>query len=273
MVAFLPELTNRIIDQLADDTAALTTCGLVCRQWFPRTRVHLFCGVALQVGEGILDDYPDNVETFFALVDASFFDILASVRRLYLSYRTEDSVATTAHLLRFAPCSRLTSLTLALEITGPTSTADILPPLHAQLALVGPKFPCLSKFSLTFGRSPLHGLLGILACVPTIETLYLHGVGIHVIESSALIPPFPQHLRILDVNLSEGAGLLFDHLISLHTIPQLQSLRFSANMEPEAYTAIGRYLHHVGAGLQTLHMMFWRSPLGKLFLVSSVLHA
>jgi hypothetical protein len=101
---------------------------------------------------GVFDDEPTNGEALFALVDASSFDILASVRRLTLTFSIEDSLLTTAKLLRFAPCSQLTSLTILLRNPGLIRT-DMLPPLLTQLAVVGPTFAFLSNFSLSFDRS------------------------------------------------------------------------------------------------------------------------
>ncbi|OCH87681.1 hypothetical protein OBBRIDRAFT_735766, partial [Obba rivulosa] len=37
-----PELTDRIIDFLHDDTEALKSCSTVCHFWTPSTRYHLF---------------------------------------------------------------------------------------------------------------------------------------------------------------------------------------------------------------------------------------
>jgi hypothetical protein len=68
MLDFPPELTDRFIDQLSDDKAALKTCVLVCRQWFPRSRAHLFSEVTLQVGQVGDRHAPDDIETFLGLV-------------------------------------------------------------------------------------------------------------------------------------------------------------------------------------------------------------
>jgi hypothetical protein len=42
-----PELCDMIIDFCAADTDQLRTCALVCRQWLPSSRMHLFHGISL----------------------------------------------------------------------------------------------------------------------------------------------------------------------------------------------------------------------------------
>jgi hypothetical protein len=106
--------------------------------------------------------------------------------------------------------------------------------------------------------------------VPTIETLSLVGLGLHIIESSAPIPPFPQRLHSWNVGVVRGAGLLFEHLISLPTILPLRSLELIEIMEAETYTAITRYLQHAGATLQSLLISLWDNTLGVPLLLSLV---
>ncbi|KAF5386064.1 hypothetical protein D9615_002700 [Tricholomella constricta] len=43
------ELVDHIIDHLYDDPLTLTSCSLVCRQWLPTSRLHLFSKISLKV--------------------------------------------------------------------------------------------------------------------------------------------------------------------------------------------------------------------------------
>lgn len=42
-----PELTDRIIDCLQDNTASLRNCALVCHAWLPRCRYHIFRNIRI----------------------------------------------------------------------------------------------------------------------------------------------------------------------------------------------------------------------------------
>ncbi|OCH94905.1 hypothetical protein OBBRIDRAFT_704440, partial [Obba rivulosa] len=42
-----PELTDRIVDFLHDDTESLKNCSLTCRSWTPASRYHIFRSVSL----------------------------------------------------------------------------------------------------------------------------------------------------------------------------------------------------------------------------------
>ncbi|KAJ6501779.1 hypothetical protein DFH09DRAFT_298370 [Mycena vulgaris] len=247
------ELVDRFIDDLGSDRAALKTCGLVCREWAPRSRFHLFSEVKLQVG--ILRSR--SAETFLCLVDTSSFDILAVIRRLSLSYADRDSLAK-EHLLRFVPCSQLTDLSLDLP-RDDALTDEILLSLHPQLALVGHNFSSLSSFSLNFGHLSLPGLLEVLACLPTLETLWIGGFDLEIGETPAAFALFPQRLHSLDMRIFRGAEHFFRHLISLPTTPLLRSLRLdTGKMENYSDAPVAVYLQRAGHALVSLDLKITR---------------
>ncbi|KAF8218062.1 hypothetical protein K438DRAFT_1451511, partial [Mycena galopus ATCC 62051] len=47
MKRFPPELEDALIDFCHEDHATLATCGLVCRDWLPTSRYHLFSSIFL----------------------------------------------------------------------------------------------------------------------------------------------------------------------------------------------------------------------------------
>jgi hypothetical protein len=171
-------------------------------------------------------------------------------------------------MLRFIPCARLTDLRISLPNTF-HGTTEILAPLHSQLVVAGPKFTALCSFSLAFYQLSLDTVLDVLACVPSVETLALHGHGIHAAatKSPAAVALFPQRLHNLDVDVRGGARPFFEHLRSLPTIPQLRSLKFFAEMDPEDCTAIALYLDRAGPALQSLSCQLWDTEPGKPFLL------
>lgn len=55
-----PELVDRVIDHLFDDNFSLAACALVCKDWLPASRYHLFRVINLQIpqsGEPVFQDF------------------------------------------------------------------------------------------------------------------------------------------------------------------------------------------------------------------------
>lgn len=104
-----PELCDRIVDFLHDDRAALRACGLVCRQWAPAARHHLFSAVTVYQDA---DDVPKADQT--AILFARFFRMLNDNRDLLPHFasvrihRCHNELATRA--LRLLAPSRATEL-------------------------------------------------------------------------------------------------------------------------------------------------------------------
>jgi hypothetical protein len=222
----------------------------------------------VQAGEARDRGSPDNMETLLELSENSSFDIISAIRRLILTYGSKESLPK-PHLLRFARCSQLTDLKVTLPYCARRDHVDTIELLHSQLTVVGPQLSSLAHFSLGSHECTLRGLLDVLACMPKIGTLSLVGRGMHPVESSGRTPPFP-HLRHFHANIATGAGHLFDHFLSLPTVPLLRSLGLIEIMEPEAYTAITQYLEHAGAALQSLQITLWDRALGMPLLLSRV---
>lgn len=62
MVSLIPpELSDRIIDHLHDDTPTLSACSLTCRSWLPTARYHRFASITL---------YKGRFSSFFELLDS-----------------------------------------------------------------------------------------------------------------------------------------------------------------------------------------------------------
>ncbi|KAJ6553486.1 hypothetical protein DFH09DRAFT_1318874 [Mycena vulgaris] len=78
MQEFPQELVDLIIDDVAGtpNTPDIRTCGGVCRQWLPRSRMHLFSALTLSNAD------PAAIQAFLNIVDASSFQILSLVQSL-----------------------------------------------------------------------------------------------------------------------------------------------------------------------------------------------
>ncbi|KAJ7474058.1 hypothetical protein FB451DRAFT_987964, partial [Mycena latifolia] len=70
------ELINQIIDcwEIADKDS-MSSCGLVCKLWLPRSRYYLFSTVSVN---------GKNLHSFVDLVDSSASPILSFIRHLTL---------------------------------------------------------------------------------------------------------------------------------------------------------------------------------------------
>ncbi|KAI0087374.1 hypothetical protein BDY19DRAFT_995062 [Irpex rosettiformis] len=78
-----PELGDRVIDFLHDDSRALSACSLTCRSWLPVARYHRWSHTRLERSRllefvGLLVDAPD-LASFISRLD--FYDSSGSIRR------------------------------------------------------------------------------------------------------------------------------------------------------------------------------------------------
>ncbi|KAJ7466773.1 hypothetical protein B0H11DRAFT_2197455 [Mycena galericulata] len=195
------DLSDLVIDHLATETAALKACGLVCKQWFPRSRFHLFSELNLQVGsalknKGFVD--VDTMDEFMDVMDFSPSNILTTVRHLQLSYGDEKSIPK-AHLLQFPSCPQLLYLSIGLPRN---SSEDVIEAIREQLAVVGGKFPSLSSLVFRFHHSSIRAaaLFDVVACFPTLENLSLGGDDV-VTDGTRSLGLFPARLNTIDMHI------------------------------------------------------------------------
>ncbi|KAJ7796239.1 hypothetical protein B0H13DRAFT_2392737 [Mycena leptocephala] len=115
MPDFPQELVDEILDHIwessyppswrimtTESLRNMAAVGLVCKQWLPRSRVHLFSRVVLR---------PETVPSFFGIVGKSSSLILPSIQTLDLNFG--DDCATLLNeeeLSRFSVSSKLATL-------------------------------------------------------------------------------------------------------------------------------------------------------------------
>ncbi|KAJ7770310.1 hypothetical protein DFH07DRAFT_954132 [Mycena maculata] len=258
MIQQLPsDLTDLVIDHISAEPASLSACALVCRQWFPRSRYHLFAEMKLQVGralkrKGWYDE--DKMDAFMDLMDASPTNLLATIRRLRLSYGDGQSLAK-AHLLRFPSCPLLLDLSIGLPRD---SDADIIEGIRFQMAVVGNKFSSLSSFAFRFHSSTIRAatVFEVVSYLPTLETLSLGGDD--VTEGTAPLCILPPRLRSFDTHILRGIEFLFEHLISLPTLPLFRWMGMNNDgMELHGDTPMASYIKHAGHAVESLDLTIW----------------
>ncbi|KAK0471140.1 hypothetical protein IW261DRAFT_908083 [Armillaria novae-zelandiae] len=167
-----PELIDEIIDHLQDDKDALLMCSLVCRLFYPRTRVHLFRVVSitdtnrkvsllydsssknvLHYIQGIKLHWPTNYAnrhaSDFLPRFTTFLFSLTNLTSLYLStIHLRD--ASHLHTIIY-PLSRLTSLALNNVFFDSSESYTI--PDHRTSVEPSPKIEAISMYGTSFHAS------------------------------------------------------------------------------------------------------------------------
>ncbi|KAI3622584.1 hypothetical protein WG66_016006 [Moniliophthora roreri] len=95
-----PELFDQIVDELEDSLSDLKSCSLVCRDWLPRSRHHLFHSLSIPI-EGA--DLASFTMTPYPLIDQSILNVFNSssilgnyVRKLTLDFRYSSQLVSTS---------------------------------------------------------------------------------------------------------------------------------------------------------------------------------
>ncbi|KAJ7474079.1 hypothetical protein FB451DRAFT_1247803 [Mycena latifolia] len=227
----MDDLAQELIDQIIDcweiaDKDAMSSCGLVCKLWLPRSRYYLFSSVSVN---------GKNLHSFVDLVDSSASPILAFIRHLTLEYGIDSLDA--AHLARLHPCPNLTSIGI---VWGPDNGKWQEDEAALEIHMRSWNDECsgsLSRLVLTDVADaspliPLCTVTNIISRFPSITTLEIN--RIHVVDASRTIShpssPFSQ-LEDLILVPYEGCTLFFSWLCALHMPPILTSLEISRFIE------------------------------------------
>ncbi|KAJ7474078.1 hypothetical protein FB451DRAFT_1466592 [Mycena latifolia] len=257
-------LAQELVEHFIDcwnvvDKDAMSSCGLVCKRWLPRSRYHLFSDVSLNT---------DNLRSFADLVDSSSLPILSYIRHLILVFR--GSPLDTTHLARLHPCQNLTSIEIFLPfmfiqadkmlrwLSSEESLRTHLRSWHDQSV-------CFSSWRFNtpaFLHLPLHAITDIISCVPGIKTLGINSISVSTVSEGTSNCAHPSRLDHLGLSLESGGILtVFSWLLSLPAIPILKSLTlhqiggFGDNFD-EDWTPITAYSQQVGDALQPLQIGF-----------------
>ncbi|KAJ7433872.1 hypothetical protein FB451DRAFT_284168 [Mycena latifolia] len=260
----MDELAQELVDHFIDcwnvaDKDAMSSCGLVCKRWLPRSRYHLFSQVSLNA---------KNLDSFVDLVESSRLPVLSYIRHLILVFL--GSPLDTTHLARLHPCQNLTSIKLFLPFQL-IETSDALrwlsseEDLRTHLRSWHDRSVCFS--SLAFGtirllEMPFHTITDLISCVPGITTLKISGISISTGSLGTTNCAHPTRLDHLGLSLYRGGfPRVFSWLLSLPAIPILRSLTLHEMLGPddqvdEDWTPITAYLQQVGDGLLSLQLAF-----------------
>lgn len=91
MLTLSPETIDTIIDFLHDDKQALMNCGLVCWEWYPSSRYHLFETLNLGWPGSDYICFPDNTPYGPIIAESNQSTRVASfVRAIWIDLETGD---------------------------------------------------------------------------------------------------------------------------------------------------------------------------------------
>ncbi|KAJ7618156.1 hypothetical protein DFH06DRAFT_1364091 [Mycena polygramma] len=184
------EMVEPIVDQMKPDTAALRTCGLLSRQWLPRTRYTLFSAISFSIGGR-------DLRTLDALQKLKqFLSVLESPLATFIPY-VEDV--------------RLVHHADALDLPQP---GEILATLHGRPPAFASSLVHL-ELEMNNNYIALDIIVDYICAFPFLETLKITGFpkGIVPTPPKSLAPPPRLH------TLHTDHHLITDWILSLHPLP------------------------------------------------------
>ncbi|KAJ7474041.1 hypothetical protein FB451DRAFT_1558297 [Mycena latifolia] len=254
---FAQELIDEILDCLVAITVPQTpqfyprglgAFGLVCKQWLPRIRSHLFSSVILR---------PTTVQGFFDLLDTSSSAILSDVQALELVL-TGPQLLTETQMQRFRQSPKLTVLRIDMQDVEMEELImhSLCASLQWHVSVLGATVLSVSTFCIQFNTlAPLSigAIASAVSAFPSLEILQLRGHEITAAEvvsessSSSLA-----RLHTVDLGISyHGADHFFSFIQSLPVLPVLKTLDVNIR-ETHLGGAFEFYIRNEGRDIQRL---------------------
>ncbi|KAJ7746019.1 hypothetical protein B0H16DRAFT_1557477 [Mycena metata] len=252
MQDFPQELTDKVIDAVYFDAGSkcMKTCSLVCRQWLPRSRLHLFSTLRLDS-----KTYTDRAGAFFQLLDNSPFPILPNVQSLDLRY---DGPLDEAHMARLQECRNLRDLGIATSWEDNEKHWLVLQDFCRSIQS-GNLFLVVSCLDFRLNTDIyLPVLIKILGGIPSLQKLCITG-SYNITapeETPAPSSPFPPNLHALNISVVAGTGLFFGWVLSLPEAPTFTSLELRLNVDDEL-DSLEEYFVRKGGVLESLSLAIW----------------
>ncbi|KAJ7474046.1 hypothetical protein FB451DRAFT_1558302 [Mycena latifolia] len=257
----MDELAQELVDHIIDcchlaDKDTMSSCGLVCKRWLPRSRCHLFSKVSLN---------PDSLRSFVDLIDSSSFPILSFIRHLTLEHDTDlfDTTHWALDWARLHPCPNLNRIEITFgAVLDRQAERWLSSHLCPQIRAWNDNSSSVSRLDLT-STSPVcsvslswRSIINIMACLPCIDTLRVYRIQLASLPVTA--PSLVlSHLANLDLDLMDDTkgNLFFTWLLSLPVVPILQSLSLRGVLVTNGdWSDIAAYIQRGGGGLESLDL-------------------
>ncbi|KAJ7162978.1 hypothetical protein C8R46DRAFT_999382 [Mycena filopes] len=244
------ELIDRIIDELHDDWHSLAACGLVCWEWVPASRFHLFSEITLQRTAQLRCLMHQQFRPFLDMVATGSTTFAPFISHLTLQELDATPTAGEQFRSAFAILSKLSAIT-SLEFKHWRALGS--QPIHNLL----PQLTGLSKLILDHVDIDSVGqLFGMLEMCPALTSLTLIRVSASWApgESSPISYSHSgsiRTLRLIDIAIPE----FLDAFTRRRSQLNCKSVDIRGIM-PEDSASVGKFLECVAGRLKCLRVGF-----------------
>lgn len=239
MKRFPSELEDTVIDFSYDDLATLASCSLVCRDWVPASRYHMFSAILLTA---------QNAQAFLELISHSttIAPLVCDVELRFTPDCSMMHLQIPSILMRLPHTTHLTLCPKRNEVVRPLCTSSLA---HAVLSLplVHLKFDFRSRFE------SLQQIIDCVVLCPQLESLEVGGSWMKTEEFSAP-PSMPRKLHTLTLTCDLDNFLTWFMALD-DEMPVIQHL-FLYHIVQREIDTVARYLRTAGPSLQHLTLAF-----------------
>ncbi|KAF8202734.1 hypothetical protein K438DRAFT_583770 [Mycena galopus ATCC 62051] len=219
------ELVECIIDVSRPHPPTLAACSLVCRQWLPRSRYHLFSSLDLSAD---WNPEPNAVTEFINIIDAPIANstLIPYVMSVVLSKRSWGMTPVQRIL---ATLARSGIHPAFLHINCPTYEPTHFPVFSSSLVH-------LALYLHT--DMPMPTLIDHICVYPFLESLYIGGSARYAITGQPLSTKPPARLKTLIIS----DPVFAEWILSLDPMPtQISTVVLRDVRLPHQWSAINRY--------------------------------
>ncbi|KAJ7651167.1 hypothetical protein FB45DRAFT_1050956 [Roridomyces roridus] len=274
---FAPETIDAVLDEvgsLVEDSpqlSSIATCGLVCRQWTPCSRVHVFRRLVLN---------GSNIGRFFQLVESSVLPLLELAREVELQFN-DGAPFERRYIGRLQQLVNLTALKIEVTVTGRQQdyTEDVVAFnsfLETYLPTIGRS---IKHFELCWVahdmavRAPWGMFPHLFECLPAIEVFKMSSsrpgtMPVYILpdednNAETHSHSHPTHLHTLHLSKPISSRPFLDWLLSCRVLPVLKSLDF-CTFNPNEWDRLKAYCERAGKELRFLSLAFNSGDFGLL---------
>jgi hypothetical protein len=235
------ELTDKVLDYLHDDKLSLVYCSLVCWEWVPATRFHIFSDITLR----------RTWKRLMCPQFLSFLDMLATDSCTFTPFVTQltledlDGAPRGAFTPAFSTLARLTSVS--------SLTFDRCRNLGVQPTLL-PRLPALSELALVrIAFDSVRQVFSMLKMCPLLTSLAVVSVSWDPL-SAPIVYSHASSIRRL--RLSACPRVEFLDIFAASNVNLACRTVEIEGIEREEIGSIGRFLNSIAGSLQHLTVGF-----------------